>query len=190
MDLDIKAVWDAYSSNLIRFIKSKVSNSYDAEDLLQDVFLKLYMNLDKLKDEVKLKSYIYHIVRNAIVDYYRKRKNIYIDDEKFTDLVIDEEENLNFNEEIARCLKRFLVTLPEKYQVPVNLYDIMGKKHGEIAEELNISISGSKTRVQRARQKLRESLLNCCDFEFDTMGNIINYKQKINCEYKDEKHRC
>jgi RNA polymerase sigma-70 factor, ECF subfamily len=81
-----------------------------------------------------------------------------------------------------------IITLPEKYQIPVELYDIMGKKHKDIADILNISVSGSKTRVQRAREKLKEMLLDCCDFEFDAMGNIIDYKQKRECGCEDKKY--
>jgi RNA polymerase sigma-70 factor, ECF subfamily len=190
MCCSIENVWGSYSSNLIRYIKSKVQNEYDAEDILQEVFLKLQRSINKLEDESKLSAYIYKVARNSIIDYYRKIKNITFVNKELDDFVADEEDADNLNEEVARCIRKMIITLPEKYQMPVELYDILGKKHKDIADRLNISISGSKTRVQRAREKLKEKLLDCCDFEFDTMGNIIDYKQKKECSCEDKRYRC
>ena len=59
-------------SALLNFIKTKVSNDHDAEDILQEVFRKIYINLDKVNDDNKLTSWMYQITRNVIIDYYRK----------------------------------------------------------------------------------------------------------------------
>lgn len=190
MNNDIENLWNEYNVGLMKFIKSKVQNEYDAEDLLQEVFLKLSKNTAKLKDVVKLDSYIYQIARSSIIDYYRKSKDIVTENQEFDFLPAAAEEQINLNEEVAKCLEKMIITLPEKYQIPMELHDILGKKHKDIAYKLNISISGSKTRVQRAREKLKEKLLDCCDFEFDTMGNIIDYKQKNKCGCEVNKYKC
>lgn len=187
---NIENVWGAYSPRLMTYIKSKVQNEYDAEDILQEVFLKLQSNIDNIKDESKLSSYAYRIARNLIIDYYRKIKDITTEDQELDYFAADEKEQTNLNDEVAKCIRKMIITLPEKYQIPVELYDIMGKKHKDISDRLNISISGSKTRVQRAREKLKEKLLECCDFEFDVFGNIIDYKYKNECNCKDKKYNC
>lgn len=178
---DLETIWEGCNANLMQFIKIKIRDDYDAEDILQEVFLKVCKNIYRLKDASKIKPYIYQTAKNSIIDYYRKRRDIAIEPEALTEQIIVEEENENLNTVISQCLKRMITTLPEKYQKPVKLYDIMGNKHKDISEKLKISISGSKTRVQRGRQRLKELLLDCCDFEFDAMGNIIDYKQKLNC---------
>jgi RNA polymerase sigma-70 factor (ECF subfamily) len=58
------------------------------------------------------------------------------------------------------------------------MHDVWGYKHREIAEWLNLTVSGSKTRVQRARKQLRAALEWCCDFELDFYGNIVDYQPK------------
>lgn len=176
--IDIETIWESYNTNIMQFIKSKVHDEYDAEDILQDVFLKLYKNINGIKDESKVKTYIYQTARNSIIDYYRKRKEVVMEPEALPEQILAEEENENLNTKIAGCLESMLLTLPEKYQKPIRLHDIMGNTHKDISAELNISISGSKTRVQRGRQHLKELLLDCCDFKFDSMGNIIDYTKK------------
>ena len=178
MDCDLKTIWESCSGNLLSFIKSKVQSEFDAEDILQDVFLKLHRNIGNLKDSSKLQAYIYRTVNNTIIDYYKKRKDEIMTDGEIPEHIALEEEKGNLNEEVARCIRDMIFRLPEKYQRPMELHDIMGRHHKEISRELNISVSGSKTRVQRARIKLKEFLFECCDFELDSMGNVIDYKRK------------
>ena len=82
------------------------------------------------------------------------------------------------NEEISKCLKKMIFELPKKYQEIIMLYDMNGMSHKEISEKHDITISCSKMRIQRAKAKLKEIFLECCDFEVDAFGNIIDYKQK------------
>jgi RNA polymerase sigma-70 factor (ECF subfamily) len=68
--------------------------------------------------------------------------------------------------------------LPEKYRQALLLTEYRGMTQQEVAEHLGISLSGAKSRVQRAREKLKEELLNCCHFEFDRLGKIMSYHPK------------
>lgn len=77
MKLSIEEIWSQFNQILLNFIQSKVSNKHDAEDILQNVFIKIYKNLDELKSETKLESWIFQITRNEIIDYYRTRKPNY-----------------------------------------------------------------------------------------------------------------
>jgi len=180
MKMSIEEIWGQFNQILLNFIQSKVSNKHDAEDILQNVFIKIYKNIDDLKTETKLESWIFQITRNAIIDYYRTKKPDYpLDDvEEAIEMPIETE---NMNQKISLCLNELIEELPRKYQEPLNLYEFKNQKHKEISKELNISISGSKTRVQRARVKLKEMLLKCCDFELDAYGNIIDYQAKCDC---------
>jgi len=69
-------------------------------------------------------------------------------------------------------------TLPDKYRDALEMSEINGVSHKEIAEELNISYSGAKSRVQRGREKLKEVLLHCCEIKADKYGNIIEYHER------------
>lgn len=75
IDKQFEALWDEFGFELGNFIKSKVSQVQDAEDILQEVFIKIFKNIDQLEKQSALKSWIYKITRNTIIDYY-KRKGI------------------------------------------------------------------------------------------------------------------
>ncbi|MFN0200337.1 MAG: sigma factor-like helix-turn-helix DNA-binding protein, partial [Bacteroidia bacterium] len=73
--------------------------------------------------------------------------------------------------------------IPYKYAEALILTDIKGLSQQELADKLGISLSGAKSRVQRGREKLKEMLMECCIFEFDARGQVVNYEPKKNaCE--------
>ncbi|WP_186429675.1 RNA polymerase sigma factor SigZ [Clostridium sp. BSD9I1] len=177
MEENIKSIWNDFRAELLYFIKTKVKDEYAAEDILQEVFIKVYKSIEQLEDPTKLKSWLYTTTNNTIIDYYRRKQNIPELDE-IEDIPIIEDNAKNMNEEIAECIKSMLHELPDKYKQSLKLYEYNRMKHKDISEKLNLSLSGSKTRVQRARNQLKEMLMECCEFELDAYGNIIDYKRK------------
>ncbi|MDP4178753.1 MAG: RNA polymerase sigma factor SigZ [Bacillota bacterium] len=181
MNDEFEKLWTLYQNRLLEYIMDKVQNKYDAEDIFQEVFIKVNQSFYNISDKSSIQSYIYKAAKNTIIDYYRKKREIPIGIEgDISEEFISNELSDNISKEMAYCLRNILNDLPEKYQKPIKLYDIDGKKHKEVSKQLMISISGSKTRIQRGRQKLKKMLFKCCDFEFDAMGNVINYKKKNN----------
>lgn len=180
----INGIWEEFADPLKRFIIKRVRDEHDAEDILQDIFCKIYSNIDKLKDKEKLQAWVYQITRNAIIDYYRQCK-VMIElpemPENITDVPVT---GADTGHEVAQCLKSMINHLPKKYRQAIILTEFEGLTQKELGEKLGISLSGAKTRVQRARKKLKEMLLKCCRFEFDRLGNILDYHPKENtCRY-------
>lgn len=169
--------WEEFSIPLRKFISKRISNQYDTEDILQEVFLKINSNIGALKDQQKLQAYIYRIARNTIIDFYRKN-NSRMEIELTEDLVNDTDEDSSMNEEISGCLKPMINRLPEKYKQAIILTEYKNHTQKELSEQLGISISGAKSRVQRGRKMLKDMILDCCSLEFDKNGNIINYENK------------
>lgn len=86
--------------------------------------------------------------------------------------------------EMADCFKTILNHLPEKYREAIVLTEFENLTQRDLAQRLGLSLSGAKSRVQRARAKLKEILLGCCQLEFDRLGNITDYKRKHpTCKY-------
>lgn len=191
---DISVLWKWLSSNLKTFILKRVGNEDDAEDILQDVFLKIFTNLDRLKDESRIYAWVYQITRNAINDYFReKMKRIC---EGITDLPgegvlsneevagSDEDEEDEIISELILCLKNMIESLPDKYKHAIIMTELGGLTQRELAQKLGISISGAKSRVQRGRNMLKEKFVECCEFQFDRYGNVIAYQHKESiCKY-------
>jgi RNA polymerase sigma-70 factor, ECF subfamily len=176
--------WEETKAPLKSFIKNRVANEADTEDILHDVYLKFISNIDKLLDSQRINAWIYRITQNAIIDYYRRNRRYTELKSLPTEIPVELEEDLTSNKEIAFCLKNMVEKLPDRYSEAI-VYTVFGnhtqKAYSEMAA---ISLSGAKSRVQRARSILKEMVLGCCSLEFDNLGNIINYKKRSkNCKY-------
>jgi RNA polymerase sigma-70 factor (ECF subfamily) len=181
MSMTTELVWEAFHIPLQQFIRRRVSDEATAEDVLQDVFLKIHQHMETLRDVKKLESWIYQITRNAIIDSYRSSKPM-------TPLEVGEvlalPEELPDDEvvsELLPCVRAMVKSLPEADRQALVLTEYQGLTQKELSERLGLSFSGAKSRVQRAREKLRVMLLSCCHFEFDRLGRIIDYQPNCDC---------
>lgn len=195
MNHNTETIWRACSSQLRAFIRKRISNPSYADDILQDVFIKIHENIDSVKDNTKISSWVYQITRNSIVDYYRKNKIELTDFQMFTEKEfnayepLDEKPYYDSEKIIALGLPFIIKALPEKYAQALIMVELQGMSQVELAKKLNISPSGAKSRVQRGRQMLKDSLMKCCHYEFDKYGTIIS-AHPIKCcccnQYKEE----
>jgi RNA polymerase sigma-70 factor, ECF subfamily len=179
--MEITSIWTGFHKELKAFIQNKTRNSADTDDILQDVFIKIIRNIDKVDQSDKLRHYLYGIVRNAISDYYKSKRPILDTADNHYELSEDEAQTLN--ETVAECcIMPFIDKLPEHYREALLIVEIQDVSQKELAERLGISYSGAKSRVQRGKEKLKELLVECCSYESDVYGNILNNeKNKCGC---------
>lgn len=183
MAVSINDIWEELSMPLKKFIKKRIPNDQDADDVLQEVFLKILKNSQSLMDDTKVQAWVFRITRNAIVDYYRRRESVELV-QLPENLANGSEEDATFNTEIAACLKAMIDNLPQKYKEALLLTEFDNLTQKELSERMEISLSGAKSRVQRGRKLLKDMLLECCRLEFDRAGNVIKYKNKRNdCKF-------
>lgn len=168
-------IWNAFSKELLAFIKSKISDTDLAEDMLQEVFVKIHTMSHTIQEKDKLASWVYQITRNTIIDYYRK-KNI---------LTYEEELKAKFPEEdvqnelgCVHCLKPFIDQLHEKDKHVIKKTALEQMSQKEYAETYGLSYTATKSRVQRARRKLKELFVSCCSVKADKYGNIVSANHK------------
>ena len=181
MSLNTEYIWEAFHTPLYGFIRKRVSDEMVAEDLLQEVFLKIHQNGDALQDVKKLESWIYQITRNAIIDFYRSARTMSSLD---TPEVLDLPEELPDDDivsELLPCIQAMVKNLPEQDRQAIILTEYQGLTQKEFGERVGLSFSGAKSRVQRAREKLKQQLLACCHFELDHRGHVINYQSRCQC---------
>jgi RNA polymerase sigma-70 factor (ECF subfamily) len=172
-------IWEAFSRPLRGYLLRRVSDPMDAEDILQDVFVKLHTRIDTLQDENRLAPWLYGIARNAVIDFYRThRAEADLPDDLSGDGEPQEEDLLP---RLAQGLRPMLGCLPEKYAQAVQWVDLDGLTQEQMAARAGLSLSGAKSRVQRGRKLLRNSLLDCCHFEFDRRGHPIDYTPRPDC---------
>ncbi|MDX9958339.1 MAG: RNA polymerase sigma factor SigZ, partial [Spirochaetia bacterium] len=157
-------IWQEYHSKLRSFIESKISNDAAADDILQDVFLKMHNGLNSLKDGTKLESWLYQITRNTIIDYFRTQ-NLTRDIPEWL-AQPETDPGKKITQELSECLQPMIQQLPDTYREAVILSEIKGKTQGEVAQVQGLSLSGAKSRVQRGRALLKDMLAACCRLEF------------------------
>ena len=184
MHQEITDIWHQFNKELLKFIFSKVKNEDISKDILQEVFIKIHLNLDSLRQKDKLTSWVYNITRNAINDYFRNLKNQKsenIDIENLEDVLSDNSfENNKLLDEVTKsdihqCLTPFIKELNEEYQYAIKSTIIDGISQKDFAKEIGISYSGAKSRVQRAKTGLFNKFVNCCKVHLDSRGNIMDF---------------
>lgn len=175
-------IWHDYHSGLLSFIRRRVGAADLAEDILQDVFVKAHSRLNTLADANRVQGWIYQIARNTIIDYYRAHKSAEpLPDEMEQRPEHNSENNDEEWRELGKCVLPMIKALPEGYREALLLSEIDGLPLKEVAERLNISLPGAKSRVQRGREKLKRAFLDCCHFKFDRRGKPIDWRRKEDC---------
>jgi RNA polymerase sigma-70 factor (ECF subfamily) len=181
MQTTTEQVWETFHVPLQQFIRRRISDETAAEDLLQDVFLDIHQHIDTLRDVKKLESWIYQITRNAIIDYYRSRRATTTLEEPEALQLPEELPDEDIVTELLPSVRAMVLSLPAIDRQALVLTEYQGLTQKELAERLGISVSGAKSRVQRAREKLKQQLLACCHFELDRRGHIINFQSRCVC---------
>jgi len=180
MDIPIETIWEEFGGKLLSFIRARVEDEETAEDLRQDVFLRIHKRMRDLREDEKLQAWVYQIARNAVIDYYRGRRKTSVLSES---LAVEEEEDetMDASAELAGSMRTMIEELPIPYREALYLTELEGLTQLELANRLNISLSGAKSRVQRGREKIKASLLKCCHFEFDRYGRVVDYWEHCCC---------
>ncbi|MFZ2446422.1 MAG: RNA polymerase sigma factor SigZ [Syntrophobacteraceae bacterium] len=171
--ITIEALWADYSGDLRRFIRGRVPDEVIAEDVLQDVFVKIISQIGALRNDQCVRGWVYKIARNTIIDYYRSRHPVL---EVPQTLPSPVSPDLPIIDGLIPCLESMVRELPEKYRRAVLLTEYEGLSQKEMGQRLGLSFSGAKSRAQRAREKLRKKLTDCCRFEFNGAGQMIGYE--------------
>jgi RNA polymerase sigma-70 factor (ECF subfamily) len=169
-------VWQDFNGRLRAFVSKRVKQPADAEDVVQEIFVRIHRNLSTIQDETRLAAWTFAIARNAIADHFR-------DKGKPTDPLPDDfDVPIDSNEddeaavsELSKCLEPMIGKLPDSYREAINLTELRGMTQLEAAAHAGLSLSGMKARVQRGRGKLRDMLLQCCAIESDRRGGIVQY---------------
>ncbi len=171
--------WKIYHAKLHSFIQSRVGDTSIADDILQEVFLRIHSAIGSLKKESKIQSWIYQITRNAIIDHYRAQHKMGELPEELaaTELELSD----RARQDIDDCLMPMIGNLPDTYREALMLSEIEGRTQKEVAEIQSLSVSGAKSRVQRGRAMFKDMLFDCCKFEFDHRGNVMDYERKDDC---------
>lgn len=177
--MEVGRIYTQFHTELLRYVKSKVSSAEDAEDLIQNVFIKITSGIGSLSDDVKLKSWLFTVTRNTIIDYYRlnaNRKKVTTSDEIHED--IPEVDDVDSTKGLEQCMSSMINLLPEEYRQIIIESEIKGVKQKDLAEKYGVAYPSMRSKVQRGRERLKQLFYNCCHISTDVRGNIIDADRK------------
>ncbi len=178
MNHKTNSLWLDYHEPLYKFIRRRINNRLDAEDVLSDVFLKIHTKSETIESDEKLRGWIYSLTRNTIIDYYRLRKKTYSLSDSITS--IDEKRETNSRLVIADWIRSVLKCTSDKYFQALKLYELDGHSQAIIAEKLGLTLANTKSRIQRSRERIKDMIIQCCEVEMDSRGRIYDYRDGSN----------
>ncbi|MHC4102632.1 MAG: RNA polymerase sigma factor SigZ [Planctomycetota bacterium] len=191
--IETEDLWQRFHKCLHSFIRKRVNDDADAEEILQEVFTRIHGHLSGLRNTESVQAWVFRITRNAIADHYHARKRSAGDLEEVEPATGPAQEGKEDDQSaragLARCMMLLLEELPEPYGEAVMLVELGTFSQKEISRRMGISYSGMKSRVQRGRDQLKSLLLACCELEHDARGGIIGFtprsaasQEKCDCD--------
>ena len=163
--METQKIWNKFNDELYFFILKKVKNKSATNDIFQNTFLKIHNNLAKLKNEEKIRAWVFQIARNEIANHFNK-ESLYVEQLNTTKEITPQQ-----YEQIC-CYDKFINELPKIYREVIELVYIQGLKQKEAAILLELSLENVKMRIRRAKDILKKNFNECCKYEFDKNGDL------------------
>ena len=168
---DVESVWHGFRGRLRAFVAGRVPRDADADDIVQDVFLRLQQSLPAVRDAERVHAWLYQTARRAIADHYRapaRRREQPSGGAAELEVLsaagapaTTDEDFLAF----AACLAPMVETLPAPYREAIVLADLREVRVADAARAAGVTLTAMKSRVRRGRQQLRKMLADCCELE-------------------------
>ncbi|MCL1036215.1 RNA polymerase sigma factor SigZ [Shewanella submarina] len=167
--------WQLHKAKLRSYLARHLNHDADTDDILQEVYIKAHTQWHTLKSQTSLSAWLHRIAYNNLMDHFRQSKPWDELPDSLESAVADETEMAH--QQLSECLRPLMEELPEKYRVPLEKADLDGKNQQQVADELGLSLSGAKSRVQRGRVLLKEKFTACCDIEVGR-GGVTSFSPK------------
>ena len=175
---ECEQVFAQYRAALRRYILSMVRSDAEADDLLQETFVRVLRKLDTLEDPAMLSPWLYRIATNVSRDRFRKtaRDPVPIASDGSNDEAVDSDARLADlfeRKEMSSCVQEYLRDLPDHYRSAILLHDVEGMTIAEMAQMCDATPGALKIRLHRARARLRQALQEACAFSRDEDGVFV-----------------
>jgi len=161
--------WTSCESEIQGYLRHRTQRPEDADEVLQEVFIKAFRQGEHFCTVENPRAWLFQVARNALVDRLRvSHDHVPLPD----DLVAEQEESLLPVDHLSQCIPRVLSELAETDRQAIVYCDIDGKSQQELADLLGITLSGAKSRLQRARLRLKAQMETVCQVRFDESGSV------------------
>jgi RNA polymerase sigma-70 factor, ECF subfamily len=174
---------EQFRAEIFAYIRSRVGDSATADDLTQETFVKVSNALAKGTEPEHFRGWLFQIARNTIIDFLQESHRFVplgesdlaskAETPKILDPLDDE-----FRKQLFSYAVKVIETLPAEDREALTLTELDGLSREELASELGISLSAAKSRVHRARARLRKTVEECCRLLTDPYGRVIDWRKR------------
>ena len=175
--MDFWKIYDQYYAPVKKYVAAMTRDDWAADDIVQEVFLKVQRKFETLDDGAKLKPWIYRIARNQCFDHFRKvsasKENQTTEDQEIDGIQQPLVQLQLERREMSRCVQNKIDLLPDSKREVIIFFDTMDLSHQEVSDILGIRIGAVKVRLHRARKALKEILNRDCNFEHDERNVFV-----------------
>lgn len=177
---DTEAVWRDFHDRLRAFVSRRVPQPADVDDVLQEIFLRVHRGIGSIQQSDRLPAWIFQVARNAIIDHYRSGGVLteMAPEQIDAPAPVADSDDLRGLTELSSCMEPMIAMLPEAYRDAIRSTELNGLTQDQAARRAGISLSGMKSRVQRARRQLKAMLEECCRIELDRHGGIVGFSTR------------
>jgi RNA polymerase sigma-70 factor, ECF subfamily len=185
--IDLEAMTEQLRHELYAYIRSKIGDPSAADDLTQETFLRVERALARGTEPEHFRGWIFQIARNSVVDWRNdQRRFVALEDEgvagENAESGADDSIDSEFRRGLFAYATKVIDGMPAEDREALTLTELDGLSREELASHLGISVSGAKSRVVRARAKLKKAIEDCCRLITDPYGKVIGWKRRaVNC---------
>jgi RNA polymerase sigma-70 factor (ECF subfamily) len=186
---EARGAWNEIEVRLRPYVARRVASAADVDDIVQEIFVRLHRGVAGLRDGERFGGWVYRIAESAIVDAARARvrqpsPRAEIPEPSPIEPTEGAAEDLQ--DALGECVALFIARLPTPYREAITLTELQGLTQKDAANMLDISISGMKSRVQRARERIRGMFDECCRISVDCRGRVVECEPREMAEIPED----
>jgi RNA polymerase sigma-70 factor (ECF subfamily) len=167
----LTSAWRAHEPELRGWLRHRLRNPAEADDLLQDLFLKALRQGERFCSVQNARAWLFEVARNTLADHLRVARTTV---ELPEDLAAPAEQT-DTVDTLTACLPRVLSELSAEDREAITLCDLQGMAQADYARQKNLSLSAAKSRIQRARLRLRQRMTEGCQVQLDATGRVSDF---------------
>ena len=167
----LSSAWTAHTPELRAWLRRRLTNQAEVDDVLQDLFLKALQTGERFCALHNARAWLFEVARNTLADRLRVARNTV----ELPDDLIAPTDEPDTVDALTACLPRVLSELSAQDREAITLCDLQGMGQAEFAQAKGLTLSAAKSRLQRARQRLRERMTLGCQVQINADGQVSDF---------------
>lgn len=167
----LTSAWTAHAPELRSWARKRLHNTAEADDLLQDIFLKSLRQGERFCSVQNARAWLFEVARNTLADHLRvSRETVELPED-----LAESVEEIDTVDGLSACLPRVLSELSPQDRDAITQCDLQGVSQADFAASHGLSLTAAKSRIQRARQRLKQQMSQACQVQLSDAGRVADF---------------